>query len=137
MAVEMVEVQAFKKYLNTDVIGTDISKTARNFPDTIQWDMHEVKDEWINSVDFIYSNSFDHTYDPYLCIGRWLSCLNNKGILFLHFGHFGKKKVVTPGDCFGATEAEYRELINSKGRVLDIIKFEKTRVVWVIGKKEA
>lgn len=133
------EVRTFKKYLNTDVIGTDISETARNFPDMIQWDMHEVKDEWINNVDFIYSNSFDHIYDPYLCIGRWLSCLNNKGVIFLHLGpsHFGKKCGVTPGDCFGATEAEYRELVNSSGRVLDIIKFERARVVWVIGKKEA
>lgn len=141
------EVQAFKKYLKIDVIGTDIAKTARNFPNMIQWDMHKVKDEWVNNVDFIYSNSIDHTYDIHLCIEKWLSCLNSKGILFLHFGYFWKKKNVSPGDCFLASEAEYKELINRYGRILDIIqtkvpnsrrgvKSEELRVVWAVGKKE-
>ena len=58
------EQEWFRKYLQCEVIGTEISDTALQFPDTIQWDFHEVKPEWIGAVDFIYSNSFDHSYDP-------------------------------------------------------------------------
>lgn len=130
------EVEMFRKYLNANVIGTDISKTARRFPFMIQWDMHEVKKEWVGSVDFIYSNSFDHTYDIDLCLKRWISCLNDKGVLLLHFGYFGKKKSVTPGDCFFASKVEYKELVNKHGKLLDVIEMEGTRVMWVVGKKE-
>ena len=97
--------------------------------------MHEVKDGWVNNVDFIYSNSFDHTYDIDLCLERWLSCLNDRGILLMHFGYFGKKKSVTPGNCFLASESEYKELVTKHGKLLDIIEIEDTRVTWIVGKK--
>jgi hypothetical protein len=47
----------FTKYLGCPVIGTDISDTASDFPNTIQWDFHDVKPEWIDACDFVYSNS--------------------------------------------------------------------------------
>ena len=49
------EQKFFKRNLNINVIGTEISSTATQFPDTIQWDFHRVKDEWVNNVDFIFS----------------------------------------------------------------------------------
>ena len=52
------EQEWFNKYLGCEVVGTEISETANSFPNTIQWDFHEVKKEWLESVDFIYSNSF-------------------------------------------------------------------------------
>lgn len=55
------EQEWFRKYLGCDVIGTEISETAHQFPHTIRWDFHDTKDEWLNSVDFIYSNSLDHS----------------------------------------------------------------------------
>jgi hypothetical protein len=45
-------------------MGTEISDTAGQFPYTIQWDFHKTKAEWIDATDFIYSNCFDHSYDP-------------------------------------------------------------------------
>jgi len=40
------------------VIGTEIAYHAsQTYPNTIEWDFHEVKDEWLGNVDFIYSNS--------------------------------------------------------------------------------
>ena len=36
------------------MIDTEISETAEQFPNTIQWDFHKVKPEWLSSVDFIY-----------------------------------------------------------------------------------
>ncbi len=130
------EVKMFRKYLKINVIGTDISKTATKFDNMIQWDMHEVKNEWVGSVDFIYSNSFDHTYDIDICLKKWLSCLNDKGVLLLHFGYFGKRKSVTLGDCFFASESEYRAIVSSHSKLIDIIEIEVPKVVWVVGKKE-
>ena len=70
------EQEWFSKYLSCDdVIGTEISDTATQFPKTIQWDFHNLKDEWKNHFDFIYSNSLDHSYDIPYCISQWTKCL--------------------------------------------------------------
>jgi len=44
----------FKELLNIPVIGTEISHTAEQFPDTIQWDFHNIKEEWINNTSFFH-----------------------------------------------------------------------------------
>lgn len=79
------EQKNFSKHLNIPVIGTDISDTATQFDNTIQWDFHDIKDEWINNVDFIYSNSLDHSYDPIHCLRQWFKCLKVGGICILAF----------------------------------------------------
>ena len=96
----------FRECLNCEVIGTEISNTATDFPNTIQWDFHEVKPEWIGSVDFIYSNSLDHSYDPEKCIRAWMKCLRPNGICILEHGTghlystrldpFGVKSAILP-----------------------------------------
>jgi hypothetical protein len=74
---------------NCKVLGTEISPTATDFLNTIQWDFHEIKDEWINNVDFIYTNSWDHAYDPIKAINNWIKCLTVNGICILEYqpGH--------------------------------------------------
>lgn len=91
----------FRKYLGCDVLGTEISDTAEQFPNTIQWDFHNVKPEWVGSVDFIYSNSLDHSYDPEMCIKAWMSCLRPGGICIIEHttGHEHAKEL----DPFGAS----------------------------------
>ena len=42
---------------NPEVIGTEISDNAGQFPNTIEWDFHIAKEEWINNTDIIYTNS--------------------------------------------------------------------------------
>lgn len=69
------------------ILGTEISDTAVQFPMTIQWDFHEVKPEWIGAVDVIYSNSFDHSYDPKKLFTAWLSCLRVNGVMALEWTH--------------------------------------------------
>ena len=80
------EQRDFKKLLNIPVIGTEISHTAEAFPDTIQWDFHEVKEEWLDSMSFIFSNSLDHSYDPIKCLSAWMSCVTATGKIFLQRG---------------------------------------------------
>ena len=52
-----VEQEWFSSCLNADVLGTEISTTASQFPNTIEWDFHEVKPEWVGAFDFVYSNA--------------------------------------------------------------------------------
>jgi SAM-dependent methyltransferase len=96
------EQEWFRKYLNTDVIGTEISQSATLFPNTIQWDFHNVKDEWINNVDFIYSNALDHSYDPQKCLNTWINCLKPGGFCILEHSHLHSPEGVTKLDPFGA-----------------------------------
>jgi hypothetical protein len=92
----------FRKHLGCEVIGTEISDTAQMFPYTIQWDFHEVKPEWIDSVDFIYSNSFDHSYDPEKCLNAWVSCLRKGGLCIIEHSSDHESRSVSDLDPFGA-----------------------------------
>lgn len=92
----------FSKYLGCKVIGTEISDTAIDFPNTIQWDFHEVKEEWIGKTDFIYSNSLDHSYDPKKCLNNWMKCLKPGGICIIEHSDYHGIKGVNDLDPFGA-----------------------------------
>jgi hypothetical protein len=52
---------------------------------TIEWDFHEVKPEWLGAVDIVYSNSYDHSYDPHKLFPAWLSCLSVNGVMALEW----------------------------------------------------
>jgi len=117
------EQEWFKKYLNIKdlkIVGTEISKTATQFTDTIQWDFNDVKEEWINNADFIYSNSWDHSYKPIECLDSWMSCVKKSGVCLIEW---------TPSyipvcalDPFGATQEEYEEIITKKYEIKDRIE---------------
>jgi hypothetical protein len=104
----------FRESLDCEVIGTEISDTAEQFEHTIKWDFHEIKPEWINAVDFIYSNSFDHTYDPEKCLNAWMSCLKKGGICIIEHssGHIKSTSL----DPFGADIIIMPYLITSWGK---------------------
>jgi len=94
----------FRKHLpDCEVIGTEISDTAEQFPHTIQWDFHDVKNEWVGAMDFIYSNSFDHTYDPEKCLDAWMSCIRPGGLCILEHSDDHEMSSVCALDPFGAT----------------------------------
>lgn len=102
----------FRKHLGIEVIGTEISPTAKDFPHTIEWDFHEVKPEWIDRTDFIYSNSFDHSYQPEKCLDTWMSCIRKEGVCILEWStsHVDADEL----DPFGATLAGIKKLIRKK-----------------------
>lgn len=81
------EQKFFKAALSkpAEILGTEISDNAEQFPMTIEWDFHEVKPEWLGAVDIIYSNSFDHSYDPDKLFAAWLSCLRPGGVMVLEW----------------------------------------------------
>lgn len=79
----------FSDRLGIDAIGTDISDTAKDFPNTVQWDFHDRNPYWVGQFDFVYTNSHDHAYDPQKAIETWLEQVNDKGAVFLEhtMGH--------------------------------------------------
>ncbi|NJD06557.1 MAG: hypothetical protein FIA97_08660 [Methylococcaceae bacterium] len=97
----------FREVANIEVIGTEISDTATQFPNTIQWDFHEVKEEWLGGVDFIYSNAYDHSYDPNKLFNAWFSCLKLGGLCILEYTKPGHQdEQVTEMDPFGLSIEE-------------------------------
>jgi hypothetical protein len=109
--------------IRPNVIGTEISHTAENYPNTIQWDFHNVKDEWINSIDLIYSNAFDHSYKPIECLDMWMSCLSVNGKCVIEYSYECDTKSGKT-DPFAATLDEYREFIEKKYIINSILTNE-------------
>jgi hypothetical protein len=99
-----LEQKWFSKYLGgCRVIGTEISHTAGEFENTIEWDFHDEKPEWIGAVDFVYSNSLDHAYDPKKALTAWVNSLKRNGICIIeHTTSHGADKT-SELDPFGAS----------------------------------
>ena len=108
------EQRFFKAALpHASVLGTDIADTATQFPDTIQWDFHELKAEWIGRFDAIYSNSWDHAFDPERAFANWLRCLSANGVLLIEHTREHTPKFATELDPFGATLKALIELLQA------------------------
>ena len=101
-----------------EVLGTEISHTAKDFENTIEWDFHQVKDEWIGKADIIYSNSFDHSIFPSKCLDSWMSCLNKNGVCVIEYGSY-RDHVSSEIDPFGASYEEYMTMF---GMEYDVVK---------------
>jgi hypothetical protein len=106
----------FSKYTGAFFLGTEISSTATDFPNTIQWDFHNIKDDWIESVDVIYSNSWDHSYDPSLCFTNWMRCLRPGGFCFLEHASVHGDDEITELDPFGISLPELVLLLTDLSR---------------------
>ncbi len=128
------EVAELRRLLDINVIGTDIASSATNFDNVIQWDFHNIKKDWMADVDFIYSNSFDHTWNPELCLDMWMYCIKGDGVCFIHWMDTNTD-TIDSADCFAASLEEYRMLINKKYRIVEELG-NPHRVVFVIKHKE-
>ena len=122
----------FREFLGIDVLGTEISDTAKDYPNTVQWDFHNVKKEWVNSCDFIFSNSLDHSYDPSMCLKQWGKCLKEgSGLIVLEVGRFHGEAHVRGPDCFGATFDEHKIMFRSLGfDIINVIKVKGNRLIF-------
>jgi len=129
----------FSEQLGIDVIGTDISDTATQFPKTVQWDFHETSPDWVGAFDFVYTNSHDHAYDPKKALDAWVGQLKPGGALFLEhtMGHAAEGS--SQLDPFGVDPHVFPFLIAKWGQgkyaVTDILEPEHTKPnglrIWV------
>lgn len=96
------EIRWFKDALpKAEVLGTDIADTATQFPNTIQWDFHQFREDWANRWDVIYSNSWDHAMDPLRMFASWSKSLRRGGLMYLE--HSDLQLKVNGLDTFAAT----------------------------------
>lgn len=117
-------IDSFKsRGVDIKVTGTEISPTAINYPNTIEWDFHNVKDEWVDSIDLVYSNSFDHSYKPIACLDAWMSCVSKNGKCVIEYSYDCDTRSGAT-DPFAATLDEYIEFISEKYVVDEIITNE-------------
>ena len=84
-----------------EVTGTDISDTAGDFPDTVQWDFHETREDWVGRFDLVYTNSHDHAYDPAKAFRAWVGQLVPNGRLVIEHTTAHEPDAVTDLDPFG------------------------------------
>ena len=120
------EVQIFRQKFNANIIGTDL-QFKNPIPHCIEWDFHKIKDEWLNSFDFIYSNSLDHTYDPDLSLDQWTKCLRQGGLLVIEWANDHNLGKNAPegvkgnlGEPFRDTLEIYKNFVNKFTIVMDV-----------------
>lgn len=95
-----------------DIVGTDLFVKEDAEVPCIQWDFHDRDPDWVSTMDFVYSNAIDHSFDPDKAMDVWTEQLKPGGNLILLW--------VPPcvrargGDCFGAHLHEYGELIEAR-----------------------
>ncbi len=103
----------FAKLTGADVIGTDISPLCEEFPNTVLWDFHDVKPEWVGAFDFVYSNALDHSNDPERAARAWMQSLRPGGVCLVHWSKWSaKERRITAADCFQGTVDDYLDVFS-------------------------
>lgn len=86
---------------NIKATGTDISDTAVNYENSVQWDFHDHNDTWAGTQDFVYTNSLDQSWQPKQALVTWLSQLNDTGLLIIEHTEAHGPKGASKMDPFG------------------------------------
>lgn len=114
------ELVFFEKYYpSAKILGTEISYTANQFKNVVEWDFHQVNDKWINHFDIVYSNSWDHSYDPIKSLNTWKDQLNENGYMFLEHGFGENENKSKPTDPLEINDSEIINLINDSNLKLN------------------
>ena len=100
-------------YPNAEIIGTEIG--ISDWPMTVQHDFAIPKKEWIGYFDIVYSNSFDHSFDPDKTMTTWIEQLANNGKMFIDWNHDQNTGIPHESDpCSGSVKDFERFLIKHK-----------------------
>ncbi len=125
------------KELGVEALGTDISDSALNFPNTVQWDFHDVNAEWIGKFNFIYTNSLDQSWQPEIALKVWVEQLRVGGLLFVEHTDSHGPQGASKMDPFGVTPQYFPYLVADwlgHDVALEIIKETKSNYgyeVWL------
>ncbi len=112
------EVRLLKERLGPGirVLGTDISPSANAIEDMTQWDFHDLHYKWTGRTDFIYSNSWDHTYDIEKLAHAWAMTLRPGGLMIIHWTKYHTEIGMNDGpDMFGSGEDEIAAVFAREG----------------------
>jgi hypothetical protein len=127
------EQKYFRVFLKADVIGTEICEKATSVPNTVIWDFNKEKPDWIGKFDFVYSNSFDHSYKPSETLKIWMGQLKPTGVIILEYTTKHNKPLPTISDpvCFSAAEmiAAVTSWTNGKWKVTANLNGPQTKTI--------
>jgi hypothetical protein len=84
-----------------EAIGTDISETALDYENSVQWDFHDENADWKNRFDFVYTNSLDQSWQPEQALVVWLGQLAENGILIIEHSKLHGPVGASEMDPFG------------------------------------
>lgn len=96
------EVEKLRDLTGGDVIGTDISDTATQFPHMHVWDFHAVNPDWVAGFDFVYTNSLDQAMQPDKALDAWAGQLKPGGVIFIEHTMGHSAQGASAMDPFGA-----------------------------------
>ncbi|WP_417680648.1 hypothetical protein [Roseibium sp.] len=91
----------FRDTYSFDCIGTDISDTATQFENSVQWDFHDENPDWLGQFDFVYSNSLDQGWNPRKALTSWLGQVHTGGYVVLEHTEAHGPKGASGMDPFG------------------------------------
>jgi len=124
------ELNYFQRYYPNakSIIGTDISPTAKNFDGMVEWDFHNVNDEWTGKFDIVYSNSFDHSFDPIKALETWAGQLSPNGVLCVEImvDYHNKSTEIDP---LQLNLREYENMLNAIGFKIFDVTIAKSRMM--------
>lgn len=113
-----IEMKYFLKHFpGTEITGTEISPTATQFPNTVQWDFHDINEEWIGQFDIVFTNSWDHSYDLKKATDSWRAQLTDRGIMILDWSDYSTSKPFNKSDCCGCSLESLVNFLSEKSNV--------------------
>ncbi|MEL6207340.1 MAG: hypothetical protein AAFR47_18800 [Pseudomonadota bacterium] len=123
------EVEWFRKALNGNVIGTDISETAAQFPHMYVWDFQDVNSDWESRFEFVYTNSLDQAMEPKRALDAWVKQLKPEGRIYIEHTMAHSPSNAGEMDPFGAHPMAMPYLFFVWGRetykLLDILEISE------------
>lgn len=132
-----LEIEWFNKFLPfCKTIGTEIGEIRGK--NVIKWDFNREYSEWIGKFDFIYSNSFDHAFQPELTFNVWSKQLKPNGLIILEYDrrqeHTGEiSKGINKTDPVSIRFNELYQLIpqwNPMARIIKILDMPVVTQQW-------
>ena len=122
------EVTWLREHLGGDVVGTDISETASEFPYMHVWDFHEDNPDWLGKFDFVYTNSLDQAMEPARALNAWAQQITPRGRIYIEHTMAHSARFANAMDPFGAHPMAMPYLFFTWGRgsykLADILEVE-------------
>ena len=123
------EVTWLRENLGGEVIGTDISETATEFPHMYVWDFHEDNPDWLGQFDFVYTNSLDQAMEPARALNAWAKQITPRGRIYIEHTMAHSARFASAMDPFGAHPMAMPYLFFTWGRgrynLVDILELEE------------
>lgn len=96
------EVAWFRERLGGEIVGTDISETATQFPHMQVWDFHDDNPDWQTKFDFVYTNSLDQAMEPARALRAWARQIAPRGRVYIEHTMAHSADGASEMDPFGA-----------------------------------